>query len=104
LGKVSVASATQTYVDDTRRDVVAMSHSMPLAGGGVISTAAAYAPGQFANSALLISLRFPFDYWVAPSRKLAADVDTSLDKTISDALNGSRQPFGLGPVSSFSSR
>jgi hypothetical protein len=104
MGKVSVASATQTFVDDTRRDVVALSHSMPLAGGGVISTAAAYAPGQFANSALLVSLRFPFDYWAAPSRKLAEDVDSGLDKTISDALNGSRQPLGLGPVNSFSNR
>jgi outer membrane usher protein FimD/PapC len=104
MGKVSVASATQTFVDDTRRDVVALSHSMPLAGGGVISTAAAYAPGQFANSALLVSLRFPFDYWAAPSRKLAEDVDIGLDKTISDALNGPRQPLGLVPVNSFNSR
>ena len=106
MGKLSVASATQTFVDDTHRDVVALSHSMPIAGGGVISTAAAYAPGQFANAALLLSLRFPFDYWAAPTRTLAQDVDSSLDKTITDALNGSHQPLapGSGPVSSLSSR
>ena len=84
--------------------MVALSHSLPLAGGGVISTAAAYAPGQFANSALLLSLRFPFDYWSAPSRTLAEDVDTSLDRTISDALTNSRQPSGFFPVNSFNSR
>jgi outer membrane usher protein len=104
LGKISLASATQTFIDDTRRDVVAVSHSMPIVGGGYLSAAAAYTPGANSNSALLVSLRFPFDYWLTPSRKVAQDTDDGLDKTIGDALNVSRgvQPPGL--VSSLSSR
>lgn len=104
LGKVSLASATQTFTDDSRRDVVAVSHSMPIVGGGYVSAAAAYMPGVNSNSALLVSLRFPFDYWTAPSRKLSQDMDNDLDRTIGDAMNVGRgvQPPGL--VSSLSSR
>jgi outer membrane usher protein FimD/PapC len=104
LGKVALASATQTFADDSRRDVVALSHSMPIMGGGFLSAAAAYMPGANSNSALLLSLRFPFDYWTSATRQLAQDMDNDLDKTIGDAMNVSRgiQPPGL--VSSLSSR
>jgi outer membrane usher protein len=104
LGKISLASATQTFVDDSRRDVVALSHSMPIVGGGYLSTAAAYTPGPNSNSALLLSLRFPFDYWNASSRKLAQDMDDGLDKTIGDAMNVNRGVQPPGWVSSLSSR
>jgi hypothetical protein len=90
LGKVSIASATQTFVDDSRRDVLALSHAMHLAGGGIISTAAAYSPGQVSSSALLVSFTYPFDYISAPVRNLAKEMDIALDKTVGDALNQTR--------------
>ena len=93
FGKVSVASATQTYTDDSRRDVWALSHAMPIANGGVLSTAAAYSPGQFAGSALLVTITYPFNYWMAPAGKLAQEIDIGLDKTIADALNQIRAPI-----------
>lgn len=92
LGKVSLASATQTYADDSRRDVWALSHAMPIANGGVLSTAAAYSPGQFAGSALLVTVTYPFNYWMAPAGKLAQEIDIGLDKAISNALNQMRMP------------
>jgi outer membrane usher protein FimD/PapC len=92
LGKVSVASATQTFVDDTRRDVLALSHAMHLAGGGILATAAAYSPGQFSNSSLLLSFTYPFDYVSAPARNLGREMDIALDKTVMDALNQTRYP------------
>jgi outer membrane usher protein FimD/PapC len=95
LGKVSVASATQTFSDDSRSNVVAVSHAMPLLGGGIVSTSAAYAPGQFTNTAWLVSFTFPFNYEMAPARKLAKAADMVLDKTMSDAFNMTRVPsFG----------
>jgi outer membrane usher protein FimD/PapC len=90
LGKVSLASATQTFVDDTRRDVVALSHAVHLAGGGILATAAAYSPGQFANSSLLLSFTYPFDYVSAPARNLGKEMDIALDKAVMDALNQTR--------------
>jgi outer membrane usher protein FimD/PapC len=90
LGKLSVASATQTFVDDTRRDVLALSHAMRLAGGGILSTAAAYSPGQTSNSALLVSFTYPFDYVSAPARSLAKEMDIALERTVGDALNQTR--------------
>jgi outer membrane usher protein FimD/PapC len=90
LGKVSIASATQTFVDDSRRDVLALSHAMHLAGGGIISTAAAYSPGLVSSSALLVSFTYPFDYVSAPVRNLAKEMDIALDKTVGDALNQTR--------------
>jgi outer membrane usher protein FimD/PapC len=90
LGKVSIASATQTFTDDSRRDVLALSHAMHLAGGGILSTAAAYSPGQVSNSALLVSLTYPFDYVSAPVRNLAKEMDIALDRTVGDALNQTR--------------
>ena len=95
MGKVSIASATQTFADDTRRDVLALSHAMHVAGGGIISTAAAYSPGQVSSSALLVSFTYPFDYVSAPVRSLAKEMDIALDKTVGDALNTNR----LLPVS-----
>jgi outer membrane usher protein FimD/PapC len=104
LGKLSLASATHTFADDSRRDVVALSHSMPIAGGGLLSASAAYSPGPNSSSALLLSLRFPFDYWLMPWRKFNQDMDDGLDRAIGNALNVSRgaQPPGL--VSSFNNK
>ena len=90
MGKVSIASATQTFADDTRRDVLALSHAMHLAGGGILSTAAAYSPGQVSSSALLVSFTYPFDYLSTPVRSLAKEMDIALDKTVGDALNQTR--------------
>jgi outer membrane usher protein FimD/PapC len=90
LGKVSIASATQTFADDTRRDVVAVSHVMHLSGGGILSTAAAYSPGQLSSSALLVSFTYPFDYVSTPVRSLAKEMDIAIDKTVGDALNQNR--------------
>jgi outer membrane usher protein len=90
MGKVSIASATQTFADDTRRDVLALSHAMHLAGGGILSTAAAYSPGQVSSSALLVSFTYPFDYVSTPVRSLAKEMDIALDKTVGDALNQTR--------------
>lgn len=92
LGKVSLASATQTYSDDSRRDVVALSHAMPIGGGGIISTAAAYSPGQAGTSTLLLSFTYPFDYIAAPARRVNAAVNTALDRTIVDAFGQTRPP------------
>jgi outer membrane usher protein FimD/PapC len=94
LGKVSVASATQTFADETRRDVLALSHALPIAGGGILSAAAAYSPGQIANSAVLLSLTYPFGYWASPAVKLSSIVDSSLDKTVSNAFTQPRLPGG----------
>lgn len=90
LGQVALASATQTFLDDTHRDVVALSHAMHVAGGGILSTAAAYSPGQSSNSALQVSFIYPFDYVSAPARSLAKEMDISLDRTVGDALNQTR--------------
>jgi len=92
LGKVSLASATQTYTDDTRRDLLALSHAMPFGAGGIVSTAAAYSPGQFGNSALLLSFTYPFDYRAAPKRQIATAVNNALDRTIVDAFGQTRLP------------
>jgi outer membrane usher protein FimD/PapC len=86
LGKVSLASATQVFADETRRDVLALSHALPLSGGGILSASAAYSPGQIANSAVLFSLTYPFGYWSSPSTKLSSIVDSSLDRTVSSAF------------------
>ena len=93
MGKISLASATQTYTDDSRRDIVALSHAMPFGGGGIISTAAAYSPGQFGNSAVLLSFTYPFDYIAAPSHKVNSAVNTALDRTIVDAFGQTRIPL-----------
>jgi outer membrane usher protein FimD/PapC len=93
FGRVSLASATQTYIDDSRRDVLALSHAMPLGNGGILSAAAAYSPGQLASSALLLSISYPFDYWMTPARRIGQDIDIGLERTISDALNQIRNPM-----------
>ena len=92
LGKLSVASATQTLVDATRRDVVAISHAMPLVGGGIMSTAAAYSPGSLSGSALLLSVTYPFDYQALSTHKLTKAADMSIDRTIMEAFNQTRIP------------
>lgn len=92
LGKISLASATQTYADDTRRDIVAVGHAMPFGSGGVLSTAAAYSPGQFGSSTLLLSFTYPFDYIAAPARKVNGAVNTALDRSIVDAFGQARLP------------
>jgi outer membrane usher protein FimD/PapC len=93
LGRVSVATSAQTYLDDTRRDVVAVSHAMPVAGGGIVSTAAAYSPGQSGSSALWLSFTYPFDY-VLSARRLNGAVDSGLDRTIVDVFAQTRLPPG----------
>jgi outer membrane usher protein FimD/PapC len=100
MGKVSVASATQTYIDDSRRDVLALSHAIAIAGGGVLSTAAAYSPGEMAGSALLLSVSYPFGYWNAQSRGVMQQLDINLDKTIADALNQYRLPLSGHAIAS----
>jgi hypothetical protein len=102
IGKFSVASATQTFVDDTRRDVVALGHAIPLYGGGMLSTAAAYAPGEIASSALFLSVVYPFGTASATARALKQQIDITLDRTISDAMQNrvfaSPKPlWGAGP-------
>ena len=82
-----------TYIDESRRDVVALSHAMPIGGGGIISTAAAYSPGQAGNSALLLSFTYPFDYIAAPARKVTNSVNAALDRTIVDAFGQTRMPI-----------
>jgi outer membrane usher protein len=91
LGRVSVASASETHLDDSRRDIVAVSHSMPFGGGGIVSTAAAYSPGQVGTSALLLSFTYPFAYLGAGNR-LDRTASTALDHTIIDAFGQSRLP------------
>lgn len=93
MGRISLASATQTYTDDSRRDIVALSHAMPFGSGGVISTAAAYSPGQLGNSAVLLSFTYPFDYIAAPVRNVNSAVNTALDRTIVDAFGHTRLPL-----------
>lgn len=87
LGKVSVASATQTYVDDSRRDIVAVSHAVAISGGGILSTAAAFSPGAAGNSALMLSVMYPFEFVASSRRQINGVVDFGLDKTIDAALN-----------------
>jgi outer membrane usher protein len=93
LGKFSLASATQTSADDSRRDVVAVSHAMPMPGGGILSTAAAYSPGQMGNSALMLSFTYPFDYLDAPAHRVGTAANTALDRSIVDAFGQTRTPL-----------
>ncbi len=92
LGKISVASATQTLTDDSRSNVLALSHAIALIGGGILSTAAAYSPGQIANTVWAVSVTFPFNYEIAPARQLAAAGDMVLDRTLINAFNLTRIP------------
>lgn len=102
MGRLSVASATQTYVDDTRRDIVALGHAMPIGGGGIISTAAAYSPGQVGNSAVLLSFTYPFNYTAAVDYRVNSAVNTALDRTIVDAFGQTRPPsVGHPPADKF---
>jgi outer membrane usher protein FimD/PapC len=96
LGKVSLASATQSYTDDSRRDLVAVSHAMPFGGGGVVSTAAAYSPGPFGTAAVLLSFTYPFNYIAAPARRVDSAVSSALDRTIVDAFGQTRLPYPNG--------
>ena len=93
LGTFSVASATQTYADESRRDVLALSHAVGIAGGGILSTAAAYSPGQIVGSAVMVSVYYPFNYWMAPVRTVAHQIEVNLDKTIDVAINTTRTPL-----------
>jgi outer membrane usher protein len=102
IGKFSVASATQTFIDDSRRDVVALGHAIPLYGGGMLSTAAAYAPGDLASSALFLSVIYPFGTASASTRALQQQIDITLDRTIGDALQNRlfaypKPLWGAGP-------
>jgi len=102
LGRISLASASQTYVDDSHRDILAVSHALPFGGGGILSTAAAYSPGPLGSSALLVSFTYPFDYVAAPSRKINGAINSALDRTIVDAFGQTRLPTtgGIsGPLS-----
>jgi outer membrane usher protein FimD/PapC len=92
MGKISLASASETYTDDTRRDILAVSHAMPFGGGGVVSTAAAYSPGQFGSATLLLSFTYPFNYLTGAPRKVDAAVSSALDRTIVDAFGQTRLP------------
>jgi hypothetical protein len=91
MGKISLASATETD-SDSRRDIVAVSHAMPFGGGGILSTAAAYSPGPIGTSAVLLSFTYPFDYITAPKHKIDGAVNAALDRTIVDAFGQTRLP------------
>jgi outer membrane usher protein FimD/PapC len=97
LGRVSVASATQTYLDDTRRDIVALSHAVPFGLGGILATAAAYSPGQAGSSALWLSFTYPFDFAPAPAHRLDTAVNAGLDRTIIDVFGQARLPTAVRP-------
>jgi len=92
MGRISLASATQIYTDDSRRDIVALSHAMPFGSGGIISTAAAYSPGQSGNSALMLSFTYPFDYLTETAHTVTSAMNGALDRTIVDAFGQARPP------------
>jgi hypothetical protein len=85
LGRISIAGAAEIYTDDSRRDIVALSHSMPFGSGGIVSTAAAYSPGQLGNSALLLFFTYPFDDAGRSARTLDRAVTSALDQSMVDA-------------------
>jgi outer membrane usher protein len=60
LGNLSLTGATQTYVDNFRGEVLALSHSLPLGPLGLLSTAAGYSPLQNNSSAVFVSFSHPF--------------------------------------------
>ena len=91
-GLVSLASASQTAADDGRRDMIALSHAVPIAGGGILSTAAAYSPGQSGSSAVWLSFIYPFDSFGAPAGRLNTAANTALDRTITDVFGDTRLP------------
>jgi outer membrane usher protein len=92
LGKVSLASAAETYTDDSHREIVALSHAMPFGSGGIVSTAAAYSPGQLGNSALLLSFTYPFGDLDGRSHPVSTAINSALDRTIVDAFGQTRLP------------
>ncbi len=94
LGRLSLASATQTYADDSRRDIVAVGHAVPFGGGGVLSTAAAYSPGPWGSSALLVSFTYPFDYLGNGRGGGAGTVNSALDRTLVGAFGQTRTAVG----------
>jgi outer membrane usher protein len=92
LGRISLAGAAQLYTDDSRRDVLALSHAMHFGGGGIISTAAAYSPGPFGNAALLLSFTYPFDAIGRSARTLDRAVASTLDESMVDAFGIPKMP------------
>jgi len=92
LGKVSLASAAETYTDDSHREIVALTHAMPFGSGGIVSTAAAYSPGQLGNSALLLSFTYPFGDIEGRSHPVSTAINSALDRTIVDAFGQTRLP------------
>jgi outer membrane usher protein FimD/PapC len=92
MGKIALSSATQTAADDYRRDILALSHAIPFGGGGIISTAAAYSPGQSGNSAVLLSFTYPFAYLTASTHSVTSAMNGVLDRTIDDAFGQARIP------------
>jgi outer membrane usher protein len=86
FGKISLASATQTYLDYGRRDIIALSHAIPFGGGGVISTAAAYSPGPLGSAALLLSFTYPFAFVAAQARSLDINIGAAVDRTLAGAF------------------
>lgn len=94
LGHFCVVSATQNSVDDGRRDLIAVSHALPL-GSGIVSTAAAYSPGPTGSTALWLSITYPLTF--APNSALAhstasTQYPAALDHTIIDAFGQTRLP------------
>jgi len=92
LGRISLAGAAQLYTDDSRRDVLALSHAMHFGSGGIISTAAAYSPGPSGNAALLLSFTYPFDAIGRSARTLDRAVASSLDQSMVDAFGLPKMP------------
>jgi hypothetical protein len=97
LGRISVAGAAEIYADDSRRDILALSHSVHFGRGGIISTAAAYSPGQLGNSAVLLFFTYPFDIIGRSSRTLDGAVASALDQSMVDAY-GLPKNLGVGRI------
>lgn len=92
LGKLSLASATQTYADESRRDLFALSHAVRFGGGGIVSAAAAYSPGPVGNAALALSFTYPLDHTSLSDHRTDGAITTALDRSIVEAFGQSRPP------------
>jgi hypothetical protein len=68
---------------------------VPFGGGGVVSTAAAYSPGQYGGSALWLSFTYPFAPGQVAVPRLDGTVNAGLDHTIVDVFGQTRPPAAV---------